>query len=303
MVQERIGKCTLCQETYFLAARGLCTRCYPKEREAGRLELYARTQDAWKSIAGKVIDLYRQNKTALQVGKELGISDTTVRNILRKSGVKRRRTGYDRIHLLNEQAFDDLSVEAAAYWLGFLYADGHVRSTGAIMLHLHIQDLGHLEKFRLFLGSDATIVQRQRPNGLAPAVALTVYSAKLGRRLSGLGIVTGRNCFNRVLKELPESNYRHFIRGCIDGDGTISKADQQRRVKLVGQLDMLQWVSSVVAVKVEVPERTIYPFKSIYMIAYNGKFQAQKVAEWLYSNATVYMERKHFNFLAWSKHE
>ena len=61
---------------------------------------------------------------------------------------------------LNHEAFDIVTNDAA-YWIGFLFADGSVikQQKGApqVQLRLSEVDRGHLEKFRHFLDSTHAI--------------------------------------------------------------------------------------------------------------------------------------------------
>lgn len=293
------GFCVKCERFMPITGRRLCSTCYWRERLNDNLEDYEKAQDSWKNIASEVISLYQSGLTAVQVGEKMGCSETTIRSILRKSGVKRRRTGYARKHTLNEHVFDEIDNEEAAYWLGFIYADGHARKDG-LMIHLSIVDKGHIAKLRQFLESDAKITVRTEGR-VTPAATMIVHSSFLSRRLKALGIVTGRGKFDLTRDNLPEHLHRHFTRGYLDGDGSISKPPSKPRVKIVGQTDILEWISNIISSNLDAPPRTQYFARNIYTIVYNGIYLAPTICEWLYRDSTICLERKYENFQSWSK--
>jgi hypothetical protein len=104
----------------------------------------------------------------------------------------------------------------AAYWLGFLMADGCVTHKELIVV-LHRRDEGHLRSLLAALGCT------DRP--LAPAnggdgFRLAIGSVRLARQLADHGIVAGRaGSLVGVARWMADS--RDFWRGIVDGDGSI----------------------------------------------------------------------------------
>jgi hypothetical protein len=81
------------------------------------------------------------------------------RNNIRKGILAALRAGVTfgrKIYTLNESCFDVLT-ENAAYWIGFLMADGNIhkgrQGSPVVRLTISDKDYGHLIKFRQFLGS------------------------------------------------------------------------------------------------------------------------------------------------------
>src|SRR5712691_9807518 len=74
-----------------------------------------------------IIAFYLQGLPASTIASHYGIEDQTVYNILERNGVKRRSSSEAAItYPRNEHAFDVIDNEEAAYWLGFIAADGNV---------------------------------------------------------------------------------------------------------------------------------------------------------------------------------
>lgn len=103
--------------------------------------------------------LYSQGKSQLDLEKELGLTRKTIRNVLKNSNVEYRNQS-DSIslangHHINHNAFDDLTDSKVLYFIGFIYADGHVtidnkRKLNSIEIKVHQQDVDVLEIQKLF---------------------------------------------------------------------------------------------------------------------------------------------------------
>lgn len=125
---------------------------------------------------------------------------------------------------VNERAFDVLTPEAL-YWIGFLYADGYIpASRSYIRIALGAVDVGHLEKFRTFLGAQAAVVTKREPCSIGQKLThdvsrFEVNSTRINTRLRKLGLGSPKPSRDRLPTELTAS--RDFWRGVIDGDGCL----------------------------------------------------------------------------------
>jgi len=109
----------------------------------------------------KVIELYTQGSSQSFIEKTLGMTRKTIRTILKSEGIDRDKSSQWRLRYgssLNENVFDDLNPESL-YWIGFLYADGHVRKDKeySIEVEIELKDESHLEKYKVFLGCNKEI--------------------------------------------------------------------------------------------------------------------------------------------------
>ena len=121
---------------------------------------------------------------------------------------------------LRQDAFDELTPDAA-YWIGFLFADGSVVGRGesaVVQTRLSECDREHLVKLRSFLGSTHKIGAAPAGNyggyRSRPSVRLSVPAGRLARRLLSLGRYEGP-----IDSTLIRS--RDFWRGVVDGDGSL----------------------------------------------------------------------------------
>lgn len=223
-----------------------------------------------------------------------GIATTTVTNILKRHGVSMRRCGYPQIPIWHE-AFDELTPDAA-YWIGFLFADGHVHQrkpewAPEVIVALAARDRPHIAKLKSFLRSGHAISEghttpsadgKKRSTAF---VRLAVTSHKLGGRLVALGRYEG--CVDPGL-----AASRHFWRGLVDGDGSLGIYGEARSAtfQLVGNRRYLTAFNAFLS-KNGLACRSIGPTKSIFQVSASGA-SAEPIVDLLYRDAPTSLDRK-----------
>lgn len=189
-------------------------------------------------------------------------------------------------------AFSELTEEAA-YWVGFLMADGYInrakRGAPDVALCLAFCDVGHVEKFKPFLGSSRKITISK---GKYPAAIFSVSSGEIVARLESLGVTTHKTLTAKVSDELLFNPY--FWRGVIDGDGSLHFSKKMKfSLSFIGSKMMCQQFLQF-SRSVECGWGVnIYPRKTegIFATGLSGR-EAVQVAHTLYSNAMVSLDRK-----------
>jgi len=162
----------------------------------------------------------RAGQSAYRIARTHGVGETTVLRTLHQSGVPPRPVGA-RKYSLNEAAFD-VGTDAAAYWAGFIFADGCVLPhRNRLYVSAHERDAGHLRALLAFLGSDQPLsVSKSRP-----MVAVSVHSHHLVEALRRLGIEP-RKSTGRPRAASWLASRSAFWAGMVDGDGWVG---QRRR--------------------------------------------------------------------------
>jgi len=101
-----------------------------------------------------------------------------------------------------------------------------------------------------------------------------------------------------VLEYIPDSLLHHFVRGEFDGDGCISKNYgnnhvMQGKFEIAGNLDFLQKLQKIMQQLLDLKETEItQTSESSWKLCYGGNKQIDRIYEWMYKNATVWLERK-----------
>jgi hypothetical protein len=178
-------------------------------------------------LAGRTEELserYLNGESSGQIAAALGVTDTAV--LSRLKTVPRRELGWPaRSFPIRHDAFSDPTSSAAAYWAGFLMADGCVYDTGRVTLALQERDRGHVEAWMDFLGSSNKPLQSQPPSSRRTHAAVRgqVSSRQIVEDLGRHGVVP-----HKTLAGVPASDalaaQPAFWRGMVDGDGTVGLA-------------------------------------------------------------------------------
>jgi hypothetical protein len=193
---------------------------------------------------------------------------------------------------LNHAAFDIVTNDAA-YWIGFLFADGSViqqqKGAPVVQLRLSEVDRGQLEKFRKFL--DSTHAIGTSPPGnfggyrSRTSVRFSVTSQRLAQRLLEMGRYEGP-----IASELAVS--RHFWRGVVDGDGSIFVLKRgYSGISLVGSRRLLETFLGFLRERNLSGRMTIRPQKSIHEVSTAGHL-AELIIDELYRGAPTALARK-----------
>ena len=104
---------------------------------------------------------YTKGENTYQIALKYNVTPSSISRVLKTKGIKSRPQDVVQRRLsINENAFEDLSNEDTAYWLGFLLADGIIyrrKYINLVALALQKRDKEHLEKFKTFLNVNEVI--------------------------------------------------------------------------------------------------------------------------------------------------
>lgn len=204
--------------------------------------------------------------------------------------------------------FEKIDNEHKAYWLGFLYADGCIGEVKrdnyvkSIMLRLTLQteDKNHLIKFNKDINSDYKIKDSLiKSKYLASTVTIT--NTEFCKYLINNGCTPRKSLTltfprkNIVSKDL----VRHFIRGYFDGDGCVSitkRGDCQ--ISFIGTSKFLNSINYIVNKEIGLPKKKLVPDKrsNAISIKWSKKYDVNLWYNYLYKDATVYLDRKYEKF-------
>jgi len=241
---------------------------------------------------------YQAGMGSLQIAAKHGVNFKAVFAALRRASISARSVGKAiRTCSLNEAAFD-IITEEAAYWIGFLMADGCITDRGHstyINLMLASKDAGHVEAFQRFLGSNHKI-GLEKARGFAGSTGgskLSVASKRLAAILARYGVVPRKS---HTTKVIGLEHNRDFWRGVVDGDGWVSIQHPKtlRHAKpcvgLTGSLELLTQFCTFV--ETIAPSHVHpHPMHSIFSVSWLGR-SALTVVRSLYTNCTISLPRK-----------
>lgn len=246
----------------------------------------------------QIAKIYLSGKSAKAIMRAYGFRfHISIVDALRRQGITQRPVSErNRIHKLNPNAFDAIDNESAAYWWGFIYADGCVSRDRLVSISLSQKDREQLVKFKLFMDAEAPISFQDVRKG---SYRINVTDKHLAARLQQLGILRDRPNPQQALDKIPDDLFHHWLRGFFDGDGSARKSPS---IVFCGGYEFLYILRERISAHCEVnPLLTIgkHRTKKLHYIYYSGRLMALKVADYMYKDATVWMERKRNVIESW----
>ena len=193
----------------------------------------------------------------------------------------------------NSNVFEKIDTEEKAYWLGFLYADGYVDpERGEIILGLADKDKEHIDKFRLFLETNAPYKDKIN-NQKKPYRFFRLYDKKLCEDLEKQGLYRKKSLTLEPKMIIPNEFLIAWSRGLFDGDGSIfpqknSKNSIRYRIDLMGTEPVLNYVMNLWQISKKLDWN-----RSVPKIVVAGKREVNRILHLLYDDATIYLDRKY----------
>lgn len=173
-------------------------------------------------------------------------------------------------------------TEFAAYWAGFIAADGCLQGDSKITIQLANRDSEHLQKFRDIIAPTTSLYRWRN------SVILAFHSKRIFQRLLDMNITPRKSLTLKFPDTLPDEFIHHFIRGYSDGDGSIYKTRNLVAWQLLGTEAFLKRAINYLPYHPKVRKRHDC---NVWIITVYGR-PALEILEWLYQKTTICLERK-----------
>lgn len=302
---------------------GNCPATISKLLKDNGIEVINRQNRLNFDLEKDIIPLYNQGISLTKIAKQFNTNRDTLSKHLKLAGIEViNRQNEVRF---NEHIFDSIDTEEKAYWLGFIYADGYIDSSPLeenkksrynFELSLKGADAEHLHKFNKFMqhNKDNVKISNVKCNGkLCVRCRWGVTNKHLWETLNNYGCIPRKS----LILEFPdesifmESNryskgelIKSFIRGYVDGDGSISYAYTNHTknfispiISILGTKKFLD--SLLYNIKLEYPEVNGHfslNDKDNNFVTYVLTFsrtESRTLCYYLYANSNIYLDRKY----------
>ena len=231
--------------------------------------------------ANKIKQLYQDGTDANRIGISLGISGNSIRRFLQNKGFKRRsREEYCKRYTINIDQFKQISGEICSYWTGFLASKGNFVLQGSsrrISCTLPLKDVSHLWLLARDLSTTRPVKIKNN------SCSLTIINKELYNLLISYGVKKLKNGFFHIHEGMDR---RHWMRGLIDGAGTMTNCKNGRYLRVRLRAFIRQMQGQIIS---ELQDQLGCNLKQTKSCYWTGS-QAVKIVRHLYNSATRYLK-------------
>jgi hypothetical protein len=237
----------------------------------------------------KAGDLYEEGYGIKKISQILHISDYRIAQYLESQGYQWNLN--NQTHEYYDDVFEVIDTEEKAYWLGFLSADGS-HSNKILELSLKEGDRNHIKSFGDFISPTAEIQYRSK----VKACRIQICSKKICDDLTALGVTPNKSLTLEFCDQVPKHLIHHYIRGYVDGDGSIglsyrNKNDKRKHASF-GVLGTESFLDQIIS-HLNLHHNKKQRHGKAYSIGYSGNKLVPKILNKLYADATIYLPRKY----------
>lgn len=251
--------------------------------------------DTYKSLIAD----YQNGIGTTALADKYGLHRSTVQSILLRNNIKLRKTSPRNTY--NIRFFSTYTPESC-YWAGFILADGYLRSNrNLVSIKLMASDSNHLEKFKECIDYSGDIHFSITKHAYCYIDICGEWF--INDLVSNFDITPRKSKTTTLSSKIPIELYPHFIRGIVDGDGSIThyktKNNTNITLSICGTYDLLlkitEYFRDVKNIKMRTETRLpkIVNHPGMFTVQY-GMHNTEKILSILYTdtNKLLYLERK-----------
>jgi len=240
---------------------------------------------------------YNNGMRGKRLSDKYGYSSGKIYKSLREIGVKVRDASR-RLYDIDESMFECIDCEWKAYLLGLLYADGCVQRLN-ITLRLHEKDKPIMEvlsakvKCNLHYTQPKTYTYKTYNRNMSGQYYFNINSKKIVSDVIKLGCGYRKSLTLTFPSYdiIPEKFFHHFIRGYFDGDGCI----QPHTFHIISSdafcIGFQRWLMTELGISSYLKKH-----QKVSRVMVHRKEDRNKIRDYLYSDATIYLTRKRDKF-------
>lgn len=178
-----------------------------------------------------------------------------------------------------------------------MYADECITDR-SVRLELQKSDESHIKKFQKAINACDIKLYHRKDIGSS---LLVISCTKMAKDLSRLGCIKNKTyylCFPNN-EQVPDNLIHHFMRGYFDGDGCICVTSKTKAFNIVGCNIFLDKYENILinnCTNNNKVKRYVYKNRAIGNFTYGGIKRLTDIYNFLYNNATIFLERKKKKF-------
>lgn len=256
-----------------------------------------------------IIEQYQLGVNSEELGRQLNIDSCTVLRILKRNNITIKSNSQSKRKFeLDESILDNIDSEEKAYFLGLMWSDGNIsKKNNDISIRLLAKDAEILYQLsNYFYGQDRVSIDKNKKN--QEIATFRLCSKRLKERLIELGCHPNKTFINKYPENLDPSLDRHFIRGVIDGDGSVLNYDSPI-IYIIGTDELTFKISEIIEKNLNIKplfsKKQKYRLKDVNIssIAYRGFIKANTLAKWIYEGSSIKLNRKYQNYILFKNNQ
>lgn len=255
----------------------------------------------------QICQQYIEGASGLKLAQQYDSKPHVIYGILRRHNISMRDDREKSLKFrCNEHYFDIIDTEHKAYWLGLLAADGYIKDTTPLGFGISLKEkdkyiLEELKKDIEFTGEIKTYTPKPGYSYATTTYSrLVISSPYLRERLIQLGIKSHKTTILTFPtdQQIPPSFYRHFIRGYIDGNGSITHGGptllDKPHIKVCGTFEFLTGLQQNLNTHHKLNRKKQQQERNInsWNIAIGSRQDVLRILKLLYLDCSIYLKRK-----------
>lgn len=229
--------------------------------------------------------------TIAEIGNRFNKSEQNISSLLRKLNLDYKKRAHKRIHEFDENFFSKIDTKEKAYLLGLFASDGYIKpGPRNFLLTWKQKDLKLVETIKQIFPTTKDIDIVYNKGRETPYYSIRYGSKQLVSDLQNLGF-TNHKSYDCEYPNIPKEYDYHFIRGVIDGDGTICLYNNKIVMAVYGTLQLITSIKGKLGVtnKVGIDKRRPHHSASLSV---TGKIAIESLKQIYEDSENLRLERK-----------
>lgn len=255
-----------------------------------------------QALRNEIVECYKQKPVSIvALQKKFGVCQPKISQFIKEADVPLWPKNLIFSPNLREDYFDCIDSEIKAYFLGLILTDGCIfvskkNGVASVSITLKKDDAYILKRFKEETQTNTEVIFDKR--GTA---TIAIRSNQLAKALSSYGVRSGKE--NRLqLPSIENGLMPHMLRGMFDGDGsiasTIGKDGKHKHcITICGQPALIEEIQNHFIKTCNIVARKLYLYNDSFgEVKWSRIEDMKKIGDYLYQDASFFMERKHQNF-------
>ena len=123
-----------------------------------------------------------------------------------------------------------------------------------------------------------------------------ITSKEVANKLRLIGLIENKS-LTCSLPTIDSKFIPHFMRGLMDGDGSIYSEKKNCMVRIVGNHKICKEISDIVNNNLKIRSKVYCKTENVSTFTISGRLQILKFLEWIYKDSELKLQRKYNKYI------